>query len=506
MSAVAGHHERRLAIGAIAQQATHITATLVMLAVITALGRTLSLAEFGVYGLLVSFTSFVLIAQLSVEGSAVKALGEAVDARGRDAAFTIALTTYAAAGLLVGALVAAVGIPLVALLGVPASLATEAREGVAVLAAVMIFGWPLKTFQDVLRGNQLFVAAAMAELFAYLVFGATSILLLEAGAPLWALAGVGGSIPAFVGLASAVVVAARRVNVRFRRDALRRDDVRSFLGLSGNLFALGITDLVIYSLDRVILGAFRSAATIGLYEGPVRVHNLVRQLNGQLVLTVLPAAAHYLGQGDKVRARELLLRGTRYVTAAVVPVAVVLMILAEPVLDVWLGPRFTAGSTALAILLSYWLAASTTTVASPMLVAAGRARALVKFAVATAAANLALSLALTPSLGLEGVVIGTAVPNWIIAPLILRLGMRVFEIELGDIMRDVWIPVFSLAVPLAAGVAALRFGLDLDTVPRVAGVAIGSVLLYWVAFAKLWLKPGERILVRDLARTFTGRG
>jgi O-antigen/teichoic acid export membrane protein len=482
-----------------------VTATLVMLVVITALGRTLSLAEFGVYGLLVSFTSFVLIAQVSVEGSAVKAIGEAVDTRRRDAAFSIALTIYGAGGLVVGGLVAAVGIPLVALLGVPDSLAREAREGVAVLAAVMIFGWPLKTFQDVLRGSQHFVAAAIAELFAYLVFGATSILLLVADAPLWALVGVGGSIPAFVGVASAVMVVARRVEVRYRRDALHRDDIRAFLGLSGNLLALGITDLVIYSLDRVVLGVFRSAATIGLYEGPVRVHNLVRQLNGQLVLTVLPAASHYLGQGDAFRARELLLRGTRYVTAAVVPVAVVLMILAEPVLDVWLGPRFTAGSAALAILLSYWLVASSTTVASPMLVAAGRSGVLVKLAAATAVGNLALSLALTPSLGLNGVVIGTAVPNWIVAPLILRVGMQAFEVELDDLVRDVWIPVFSLAVPLAAGVGALRLGLDLDTVPLVAGVAIGSVLLYWAAFAKLWLKPGERTLVRDLARTFTGR-
>ncbi len=219
----------------------------------------------------------------------------------------------------------------------------------------------------------------------------------------WLLIGVGGTIPPLIGLTAAVVVLVwKRLPYRYRRAAVTRDSMRSFLALSGSLFSMGIADLVIYALDRVILAAFRSTATVGLYEGPVRAHNLVRQLNGTLALTVLPAAARYVEQDDRARLRELLLRGTRYVSAAVVPVTITLMMLAKPILHVWLGPKFAVGAVAMTILVSYWLFASTTAVAGPMLVAVGRARALAVLAWVLAGTSLALSLALTPGLGPRG--------------------------------------------------------------------------------------------------------
>src|SRR5690242_21640826 len=104
-----GTHERRIAGGAIAQQASQIVGVLAMLVVITILGRTLSLSEFGVYGLLISIASYVLIVQISVEGAAVRAIASALDDTARNRVFSTALTLYALAGIVCGALVAAGG-------------------------------------------------------------------------------------------------------------------------------------------------------------------------------------------------------------------------------------------------------------------------------------------------------------------------------------------------------------------------------------------------------------
>ena len=49
---------------------------------------------------------------------------------------------------------------------------------------------------------------------------------------------------------------------------------------------------------------------------------------------------------------------------------VALMVMSKPILVVWLGPRYEAGATALTILVAYWLTASSTAVAAPMLIAA----------------------------------------------------------------------------------------------------------------------------------------
>jgi O-antigen/teichoic acid export membrane protein len=500
-----GSHERHLALGTVAQQASTVAWTLAMLGITTGVARTRSLAEFGVYGLLTSFTTYLLLTQISVESAAVKSLSEASDEAARSRAFTIAASLYVVGGLVTGLIVVGAGMGLLGVLKVPPGLLDESRESLAALGIVMILGWPLKVFQDVLRGAQRFVPAAFAEVAAGIAFACIGGVLLAFEAPLWSLVAVGGSQPALMGVAGAVAVAANRLRPAFATASLRAAEVRSFLGLSGTLFGLGLTDLVVYSLDRLILGLFRPVSAIGLYEGPVRAHNLVRQLSGTLGTTVLPATSSYLGAGDAHRARELLVRGTRYVVAAVVPLTVVLMVLARPILVAWLGPKFGQASLALTLFVSYWLAASSTTMAGPMLVAAGRARSLLRYMSVLALANLALSLALTPLIGIEGVVIGTALPNFVIVPVILRLAVGIFGVSMGELERRVWIPAFSLAAALAAALLAVR----LLAAPHGAievGVVCGVALLaYWAAYAVLWLEPSERLLVRDMGRAFTSR-
>lgn len=501
-----GEHERLLATGTIAQQVANVVATISMLAVVTAIARSISLSAFGTYGLLVSISTYLLLAQTSVEGAAVKAIAEASDQDSRNRAFSTALVLYAAAGLVCGTLVAIGGAALVSVIGVPDELQSQARLGAVVLGAVMIVGWPAKVFQDVLRGGHLFVLAAGAEIVGYVAFAAGTLVLLAVDAPLWLLIGMGATVSPFIGLTAGVVVLIwKRLPYWYRRSSVSRQSMRSFLALSGSLFSMGIADLVIYALDRVILAAFRSTATVGLYEGPVRAHNMVRQLSGTLALTVLPASARYVERGDDVRLRELLLRGTRYVSVAVVPVALTLILLAGPVLHVWLGPRFASGSAALAILVGYWLATINTSVAGPMLVAAGRARTLAILTWILASISLTLSLILTPSMGLNGVVLGTAIPSVLFVPVILRITFDVFPVSLGDFWREVWLPAFSTAVPLVAGLVALRLvGLPL-TVPAVAAACVLPVLAYWALFYAVWLRPNEKRLIRSVLTAFRHR-
>jgi len=485
-------------VSAVAQQGSQVTGTLVMLVVVTAIARSMTLSEFGLYGLVISFSTYLLIAQTSVEGSAVKALGEATCQEHRDRAFSIALSLYLGLGIVAGFAVVIGGLALLPVLNVPHRLHDQATLGVVSVGAVMVLGWPMKVFQDVLRGTQRFVQAACAEVTGYLLFAASSGVLLVVGAPLWTLIAVGAALSPMIGAAALVIFVWQRAPHRFRRSLLGGRAVRSFAGLSGYLFLLGIADLVIYALDRAVLSAFRSPATVGLYEGPLRAHNLVRQVNGTLALIVLPVAAGYLAAGDDLRVRDLLLRGTRYVVAVVVPLTITLMLLAGPILRVWLGARYQLAEVAMVILMSYWLVASSTAVAAPMLVAAGQARLLVIYAGAMAVGNLALSLVLTPPLGLNGVVLGTAIPYALLSPAILMMACHSFPVSAADFARKVWLPVFSLALPLAVGLAVVRLTLPLNSLGALLVVLVGSLSAYWAGFYLIWLEPGEKLLISDL--------
>jgi hypothetical protein len=39
----------------------------------------------------------------------------------------------------------------------------------------------------------------------------------------------------------------------------------------------------------------------------------------------------------------------------------------------------------------------------------------------------------------------------------------------------------------------------------VAAVCLAALVAYWLAYLVIWLDPGERLLMRDVGRTFTSR-
>ena len=505
MRTASGADEHHLAVSTVVQQLSQVVGVVTMLVAITVLARNLSLTEFGTYGLLLSLTGYLLFVQASVETASIKAIAEATDQHARDRAFSTALTLYAIAGPAAGAIIAVAGGALLRILGIPAALHHEAQLSVFALAALTAVGWPLKVFQDVLRGSRQFVLAAVAETLAYVAVGAALIILALDDAALWLLVAAGASLPATIGAVSAVIVAVTRLPFRYRRSQVTAASVRGFLHLSSYLLVGGIADLVIYTLDRAILATFRSTATVALYEGPIRAHNLVRQVHGTLSTVVLPASARYLAENDVQRARALLVRGTRYTLAAVVPLVIVLTVLAKPILATWLGDKYSVAATAMTLLVGYWLVNANTGVAGSMLVAAGKIRTLTVYSVIVALANLGLSLALTPRLGLNGVILGTVISYVVLFPFFLRLTLSTFHVSLRELAREAWLPAYLTGAILAGALLAVRLSLQLDTIPIVLGVSALGVLVYWAMYYLVWLRPSERLLVRNVALALVRR-
>jgi O-antigen/teichoic acid export membrane protein len=500
-----GAHERHLAVGSIAQQVPLVISTLTMLAVITALARTLSLSEFGVYGLLISIPTYLLFAQGSVETAAIRAIAQGRDQMDRDRAVTTALSVYACFGVLAALLIIFGGAALLGVLKIGHGLHGEARQGLLALGGVNAVGWPVKTAQDTLRGSERFVASASAETMAYVTFGLLIGLALILSSPLWLIVGLGGGIPLLVGLWSCAALVVIKLPFRLRFSTLSRSYTRSFLSISFYLLLTGPADLVVYSLDRTVLGAYRPVATVGLYEGPVRAHNLIRQLQGALVLTVMPAASAYIAAGDRQRLRELLLRGTRYVVMIMTPLTVTFMVLAGPILEVWLGARFDPAATAMTILVSYWLFAGGISVGLTMMIAVGRVKTIAVYGCVVAALNLAISLALTPSLGLDGVVIGTSLPYAILLPVFTYMVCRTFEVSIGEYLREIFVIAFAAGGLLAVFELLALVTLPIDHIAVLMSTILLGVSGYALLVYRAGLRPRERLLIRTLLAGVNGR-
>ena len=489
---------RLLATGSLMQQLAQVTGLLAMFVIITVLARRLSLAELGVYGLLTSLAGYLLLVQSAAGGAAVRAMAAARDGAARDSAFSSTVVLYLGAGALGGLLLAVGGLALSAPLDLSSAVDREARLGALLLGAVTLAGWPLTAFRDALRAERRFVQAALTEIGALLAYLALVLGLVYADAELSLVIGASGSLPLLVGLGSVAVARALRLPHRLRPRLVDGESMRGLVSVAGYLSLSEGAAGVIYVVNRALLGAFKSAGTVGLYEGPVRAHNLLRSLNSAVTVTALPAATAYRSEGRRDRLAELLVRGTRYTLALLVPPAVAGIVLSGPILAVWLGERFREADVAMAILMAHWLLNGCSGLMTAILVGVGRARAVAGYSIAIAAGNLAIAAALIPPLGLEGAALATTVPYLLLFPVLVRMALEAAGVPAGRLARRAFAPALAAGAVLAAALVAARVLAEPATVPAVAALAGGGMLACWACFYAVFLSPDERGLVRDV--------
>jgi O-antigen/teichoic acid export membrane protein len=494
---VAQSEARLLASGALLQQVAQGAGLLALLAIVTILARRLSVSELGAYGLVASLAGYLLVLRNSVAASAVRAMAAAVEPGERRMVFSAAAALYAVAGVATGLLIAGAGL-LIAGLILEGDLAADARVGGLGLGAVTAAGVAASVCLDALRAERAFVRAASTEIAAVALYLATMLALIFGGAGLGALIAASGALPLYSGVISALVARHAGLGLRFQHSAATRPRVMAIVPTAGWLLVIELCNMAIYAFSRVILGAYRSPRAVGLFEGPVRAHNLLYALGGALAVPVVPTASRYLSTGDQRRLRDLVVRGTRYTLALFVPVCVTLIVLAGPILDAWLGDRYGDGEVALAILVSYWLLYGGLVVTPGFLVGAGRARELARIMIVVAGSNLVLSLILTPELGVEGPAVATAAPFVVAFPFMLRLGLSASGAPLAELARRAWAPNYLLGAVIAGLLILGRAALPMDETAAVLGLAAGGVLAYWAVFYGVVLAADERALARGL--------
>lgn len=490
---------REVAGGSLLQQVAQVSGLVVLLVVVTALARRLTPAELGTYGLVATLAVYLLLLKNSVGNAAVAAMTAARSDRERVSVFSTCAVLYAVTGLVTGLLITGAGFAIATGL-LQGDLEHQAKLGALALGVVTSVGLAATINLDALRASLLLTRSAANEIAALGAFAALMLGLIAADADLWLLIAGNGAIPLISGTISGVARLRLGLPWRLAPGAVTRRGIGEFLSTAGPLLAIEVSTLVIYGLDRIVLGAFGSATSVGFYEGPVRAHNVFYALNGSVAVTALPTASALRAGADAPRLRELAVRGSRYTLAVTVPLAVTAIVLAGPALEVWLGEPYREGATALAVLVSYWLLLGQLAVTPGFLVGVGRSRDAARVVAGIAVLNLALTLALTPSLGLEGPALGTAVAYVVGFPFLLRIGLEASGARVGELAREAWLPAYALGAGLAGLLVVARLLWELDSLPALAAVLLGGPALYWLAYAALILRPHERALVADVAR------
>ena len=123
------------------------------------------------------------------------------------------------------------------------------------------------------------------------------------------------------------------------RRCFRRARLREVTGFSVYSSIIDWANKLNYQLDdardRRVLGSSAVAVWAPAERIITGTQRLTNQLNGVLFPVIVDSDASQ----QKLRLQQILLQGTRLSLATVVPIAAALILLADPLIRAWLGPR-----------------------------------------------------------------------------------------------------------------------------------------------------------------------
>lgn len=472
----------------------------------------LGTAEYGLWVLLGSITVHFSVLDLGYGGALVKFMAQYRAHRNARALNEIASTlffVFTAIGLVAYGVAVIVAFNLGHIFKLTPEQAAVGKWVLMIIAIHISMNFPFSVFGGVISGFQRYDANNIVAIGSSIAVAAVNAAVLMAGY---------GIVELVAATTCVRVIAyfiyrqnAYRIfpELQIRPSLFRRERLREVTGFSVYSSIIDWANKLNYQLDELVIGAFMGSAAVAVWAPAERIITGTQRLTNQLNGVLFPVIVDSDASQQQGRLQQILLQGTRLSLVMVVPIAAALILLADPLIHAWLGPKKApamAGAIPIIQILAIAVAirvgnATGTTV----LKGAGEHRMLAFVNLGTGLANLALSVLLIFRYGLIGVAVGTLVPIGFTAAFVLfpascrRVGLPVGQAVREAILPAVW-PAFVVGVVLA-GTRLITSGTLLAVVMQAAG----GTVLYLALFYGVAIGRRDRALYTAKAMELMGR-
>jgi O-antigen/teichoic acid export membrane protein len=487
----------RLVRNTLANGAASVFGVLVFLVLTPFMIVQLGAEAYGVYTLSLTLSflgGYAAFTDLGIEAATARFIAEARSDGDDELVNRLASTTlafFSSLAVVLAPLIAGLSFVLVDLFDVNADLHDQAVLCFALTGAQLLFEMPARTYFAVLEGTQHFTAYQACQIFRLLAQAAMFVAVLVLDLGIGALGGA-TALSSLLVLLLAHRLAHRVVpglHVSPRRGS--RELLRTMLGYSGGLVGLRLFGTLYLQMDRVIIGAAMGPRFVTVYEIANKIRSAASLAQSVAASALVPATAFVRAQPQVLR--EMFLRGTAYTVAASLPVAVSVVIFAEPLISTWIDPKYTNAVTPARLFTIYLALASVQIVGTTMVVALGYVRFMLLVSAPTVLADLVISILLVGPLGINGVIIASVGSFAATSFLPMRFFLRRFDVSPATFARRTLLP----QVPglLAQGVTAvplLWLAERSDSLLVVGLLALLSIAISLAAFVGSGLRGQQR--------------
>jgi len=323
---------------------------------------------------------------------------------------------FSAMGLLVAVGLFMVGYFFIALFNIPAELIQEARIITYIAAATMLFGFPMGTFSGVLRGLQRYDIPALADFAASIPKIVLIILLLPRGYGVITLVLINTVTGVLGWVLNAYYAKKLLPSLRISPSFFNKEMIRVLFSLGVSLFIISVCMMIIGPTDRLIIGAFLPVGMIVFYEAAYKIRIVISATPQVLAFAVIPVASELDTIHDTESLKSLFLKGTKYMTAFFLAIAIPALLLSKQILIYWMGKEFGLYYLLVVVFILHHFFNFNHLFAYYLLVGMNKIRFSLWYYVGSALLNVILSIILVQKIGLIGVVLGTAIPYAILEP------------------------------------------------------------------------------------------
>lgn len=383
--------------------------------------------------------------------------------------------------------------------------AATGRQVLLIISAYVALGFPASVFGAVVNGFQKHYLNGFVSIATSVVVAAVNVAVLLAGYGLVELVAATTTVRVLSYLGYAMNAYRAFPGLRLRISDVRMTRLKEVTGFSAFILVIDLANKLNYSSDAIVIGAFLGTVAVAVWGVAQRVIDTTQTITGQLTGALFPIVVDTATAGHDERLRQLFIQGTRLSLAMIVPVVTGLVLLAEPLVNAWVGPDFSGSVTIIHVLAIAVAIRVGNSAATTLLKGSGHHKLLAISNIAMAVANVALSIFFVQRIGLAGVAMGTVIALAIVSLFVLfpaacrRVQLPVREAVAAAVWPSLWPAI------VMAGFLGLTRNLVSSTLTTIALEAILGGLIYLAVFLLFAVGRAERKWYITKARELAAR-
>jgi len=370
-------------------------------------------AAYGIWVLIFSVTGYYGLFDLGIRSSIIRYVSK-YTATGDHAKLkqfvNTAIFSYTGIGLVSLALTASLSSSVEHLFKIPPEMHSQARLLLLMVGASVSLGFPLGVFGGMLEGLQRFYILNWTSIGSTLLRAALIVYYLNRGHGLVTVALITVALPVLSSILRGIIVF-RLCPVPLGLRYVDKESFRHMATYGGTTFLVIVAGRLRFRTDELVLGRMMSTVAITYFSIGARIVDYAQEFVSSLAQIFVPMSSQSEAKGDVDRLRKVYIAGNRVCALLILPITVILILLGKHVIRIWVGARYIPTSyPVLVVLIIPFTLMLMQSASARMLFGIGKHQSMAKVALIEGIANLILSIALVPPLGVLGDALGTAVP------------------------------------------------------------------------------------------------